>query len=66
MWLAHLEKGQAWLPHPSDAGAPGNLLYAADPKEPVTIQRFAHGVGQCHMATRPEDGVVHRDLRVFP
>jgi len=38
---------------------------AAGAEEVITINRFAHLVGGCRMATRPEEGVVDRDLRTF-
>ncbi|MFI1523472.1 GMC family oxidoreductase [Kitasatospora cineracea] len=41
------------------------ILTAAGASEVITIDRYAHLVGGCRMATRPEDGVVDRDLRSF-
>jgi choline dehydrogenase-like flavoprotein len=42
-----------------------DILRAAGAGEVVTIKRYAHLVGGARMATRPEDGVVDRDLRTF-
>ncbi|MFD0526721.1 GMC family oxidoreductase [Kitasatospora arboriphila] len=41
------------------------ILKAASATEVITIERYAHLVGGCRMAARPEDGVVDRDLRSF-
>lgn len=41
------------------------VLHAAGAQETMTIQRFAHLVGGARMATRPEDGVVDSDHKVF-
>ncbi len=38
---------------------------AAGAVEVITIERFAHLIGGCRMAARPEDGVVDADLRTF-
>ncbi|RKE17482.1 GMC oxidoreductase [Streptomyces sp. TLI_171] len=46
-------------------GAMEALLTAAGASEVITIDRYAHLVGGCRMAARPEDGVVDRDLRSF-
>jgi choline dehydrogenase-like flavoprotein len=42
-----------------------DILRAAGATEVVTINRYAHLVGGARMASRPEDGVVDRDLRSF-
>jgi len=41
------------------------ILRAAGAAEVITIDRYAHLVGGARMATRPEDGVVDADHRVF-
>jgi choline dehydrogenase-like flavoprotein len=41
------------------------ILKAAGASEVMTIDRYAHLVGGARMATRPEDGVVDADHRVF-
>jgi choline dehydrogenase-like flavoprotein len=41
------------------------LLKAAGATEVMTIDRYAHLVGGARMATRPEDGVVDRNQKVF-
>jgi len=42
-----------------------DLLRAAGASEVLTIQRFAHLVGGCRMATDEQSGVVDADLRTF-
>ncbi|XIE81709.1 GMC family oxidoreductase [Streptomyces sp. SBR177] len=42
-----------------------DILTAAGARELVTVNRYAHLVGGCRMAARPEDGVVGPDLRTF-
>jgi len=42
-----------------------SILQAAGAEEVITIQRYAHLVGGCRMARRPEDGVVDSNLRTF-
>ncbi|MFD0327872.1 GMC oxidoreductase [Streptacidiphilus monticola] len=42
-----------------------DLLAAAGASEVMTVDRYAHLVGGCRMATRPEDGIVGPDLRTF-
>ncbi|HEY3941236.1 MAG TPA: GMC family oxidoreductase [Acidimicrobiales bacterium] len=42
-----------------------NVLRAAGAEEVITIQRFAHLVGGCRMATDAEHGVVDADQRTF-
>jgi choline dehydrogenase-like flavoprotein len=42
-----------------------DILHAAGAREVMTIDRYAHLVGGCRMADRPEDGVVDSDLRSF-
>jgi choline dehydrogenase-like flavoprotein len=42
-----------------------DMLHAAGAEEVMTIKRFAHLVGGARMASRPEDGVVDADQRVF-
>jgi choline dehydrogenase-like flavoprotein len=41
------------------------ILQAAGATETMTIQRFAHLVGGCRMATTPRDGVVDAHQRAF-
>jgi choline dehydrogenase-like flavoprotein len=41
------------------------ILQAAGAREVITIDRYAHLVGGARMATRPADGVVDADHRVF-
>ena len=41
------------------------ILRAAGATETMTIQRFAHLVGGCRMATSAKDGVVDANLRTF-
>jgi choline dehydrogenase-like flavoprotein len=41
------------------------ILDAAGADDTVTIKRYAHLVGGCRMASRPEEGVVDADLRCF-
>jgi choline dehydrogenase-like flavoprotein len=41
------------------------ILRAAGAREVITIDRYAHLVGGARMATRPRDGVVDADHRVF-
>ncbi|MFJ9824865.1 GMC oxidoreductase [Streptomyces sp. NPDC101160] len=42
-----------------------DILTAAGARELVPVERCAHLVGGCRMATRPQDGVVDADLRTF-
>jgi choline dehydrogenase-like flavoprotein len=41
------------------------ILHAAGAREVITIDRYAHLVGGARMASRPADGVVDADHRVF-
>ncbi len=41
------------------------ILRAAGATEVMTVERYAHLVGGCRMASRPQDGVVDADLRTF-
>ena len=41
------------------------ILHAAGAEEVITIGRYAHLVGGTRMASRPEDGVVDADHRIF-
>ncbi|WP_177181566.1 hypothetical protein [Streptomyces sp. TLI_105] len=43
-----------------------DILAAAGATDPVTIERYAHLVGGCRTASRPEDDVVDASLRTFP
>jgi choline dehydrogenase-like flavoprotein len=42
-----------------------DILRAAGAEEVITIERYAHLVGGARMATRPEDGVIDAEHRVF-
>jgi choline dehydrogenase-like flavoprotein len=42
-----------------------DLLRAAGAEEVIAIQRYAHLVGGARMATRPQDGVIDAEHRVF-
>ncbi|AFM19930.1 choline dehydrogenase-like flavoprotein [Mycolicibacterium chubuense NBB4] len=42
-----------------------DLLRAAGAEEVITINRYAHLVGGARMATRPQDGVIDAEHRVF-
>jgi choline dehydrogenase-like flavoprotein len=42
-----------------------DLLRAAGAEEVLAIQRYAHLVGGARMATRPQDGVIDAEHRVF-
>jgi len=42
-----------------------DILRGAGASEVMTIDRYAHLVGGARMATRPEDGVVDREQKVF-
>ncbi len=46
-------------------GVMEDLLRAAGAEEVMTIERYAHLVGGCRMATSPHEGVVDRDQRSF-
>jgi len=41
------------------------ILHAAGAQEVITIDRYAHLVGGARMATKPQDGVIDSDHRVF-
>jgi len=41
------------------------ILHAAGAQEVITIDRYAHLVGGARMATKPQDGVIDTDHKVF-
>jgi choline dehydrogenase-like flavoprotein len=46
-------------------GVMEDILQAAGASEVITIDRYAHLVGGCRMASGPESGVVDAELRTF-
>src|SRR6478609_7115149 len=54
-----------WAEHVAAQQSMESILNAAGAREVITVDRYAHLVGGARMATRPADGVVDADHRVF-